>query len=612
MSNWIDHYKKLIVSSYKKHVIVADQDNLFEYIELQQQLQDDGYTIIRAAAAIDVRIQFELKVRDSKQPFIIVTVGAYCPPPDICIAVHFKTIGLKDLFPYLDTKAIQGLGFNALCLLSNIKPYEELSHEKTLKFLLENLYNVDFDTLTSAKQKERILHALITVFLEKNAVNPPLSSFLTRLAKPYFPALFTAGFNKEILLQYLSGQWSAYIANGSCDVDFEDSVLNKSMGLLFVFDHINKIKVTAERFETLPKPLTIGAYIDEKESDDADLDALLSYLEQQQKVIEDLYKQWFDIVKILAKAKIKELATSDQRLKERSKKVTNALNQRFQRFIDNVYSSMFSLSGVRAPVVISRMLEYIKAQPDKRKALFVLDGMNYWQWQFIESKLRESGLTIQTKTSMAYIPSITAWSRQSLFSGCKPNLEETNTHEANLFAAYWEKFGYSRHQIDFLKFSHNKPLDAEAIPANVDILGIVCNDLDDIMHGAVLGNEQLMTATLQWVQASKLVEYINGLHLKGFKVFVTTDHGNVESSGIRNLKLKEKVGALSRGCRYIHFSNATMLNNFKEQNPELSIGTRDNSVYLKQDDAFTDQDVKIVTHGGSHLWEVLIPFGEIL
>lgn len=40
-------------------------------------------------------------------------------------------------------------------------------------------------------------------------------------------------------------------------------------------------------------------------------------------------------------------------------------------------------------------------------------------------------------------------------------------------------------------------------------------------------------------------------------------------------------------------------------------GVRENSVYLKNEEAFSDQDVNIVTHGGSHLWEVLIPFGEV-
>lgn len=45
MANWIDKYKQLITSSHKAHVIVADQDNLFEYAELQQAIQDGGYTI---------------------------------------------------------------------------------------------------------------------------------------------------------------------------------------------------------------------------------------------------------------------------------------------------------------------------------------------------------------------------------------------------------------------------------------------------------------------------------------------------------------------------------------------------------------------------------------
>ena len=131
------------------------------------------------------------------------------------------------------------------------------------------------------------------------------------------------------------------------------------------------------------------------------------------------------------------------------------------------------------------------------------------------------------------------------------------------------------------------------------------------MHGSVLGNDQLMSSTLQWIQQSRVVEYMKALRLKGFKVFITTDHGNVEGKGIKNLKLKEKAGSLSRGKRHIHFSNETMLANFREQNLDLNLGIKDNSVYLRQEEAFTDQDVKVVTHGGSHLWEVLIPFGEL-
>ena len=592
-------------------MIVADQDNLFEYAELQQSIKETGFTIISAGTALDVRIRFELEVRDSQQKYLIVTAPTYTPPPDISTEVLYQAIGLKDLFPHLDAKAIQGLSFNALCLLSNIKPYEELGREKTLKFLLENLYNVDFDTLTSTKPKERILNALITVFLEKNTINPPLASFLTNLAQPYFPDLIAKGLNKEVLIAFLQDQWNTYLSDGLCEVDFEDAILNKSFGYLFVFDHLSPVKVSGARFQSIPKSIRIGAFVDENESNDAELEALISYLEQQQNSIEDLYDQWFNLIQVLAKAKIKELKSGSQALKGRFNQVIAALNHRFQRFIDNAYASLFSLSGVRRPVVVSRTLEYIKAQPDQRKALLVIDGMNYWQWLLIAKAFQDSGIIMHSKATLAFIPTITAWSRQALFRGNKPNLMETNSREATLFAEFWKNNGYSDYQIGFLRFGYNLPLNVDAVSENIKILGLICDDLDDIMHGSVLGNDQLMVSTLQWIQQSRIIVYMKSLQSKEFKVFITTDHGNVEAKGIKNLRLNEKVGSLSRGKRHIHFSNETMLTNFREQNPDLILGIRDNSIYLRQEEAFTDQNVKVVTHGGSHLWEVLIPFGEV-
>jgi len=139
MSNWIDKYKKLVVSSHKQHIIVADQDNLFDYAELKEAFENEGYTILTCKTDLAIRLEFELQLRDSDKKYLIIAPATYRPLPDIEMLVHFQSIGLTQLFPNLDAKAIKGLSFNALCLLSNIKRYEDLSHEKTLKFLLENL-----------------------------------------------------------------------------------------------------------------------------------------------------------------------------------------------------------------------------------------------------------------------------------------------------------------------------------------------------------------------------------------------------------------------------------------------------------------------------------------
>ena len=417
MTNWIDKYKKLVISSHKQHIIVADQDNLFEYAELKQAFENEGYSIITCQTDLAIRIQFELQVRASGTKYLMIAPATYTPLPDIEMEVHFQAIGLTHLFPNLDAKAIKGLSFNALFLLSNIKPYEELSHDKTLKFLLENLYNVDFDTLTNNKAKERILNALITVLLEKNGINQPITKFLTSITKPYFPELTSIGLTNSNLINFIQEQWQLYVSNENSLLDFKEPLLNKSLGYLFAYEHLKPIKISLSKYEGFPKPLKIGVYVDQQGHNDNELDGLIEYLKQQVEIIEDIDEQWFKIILVLANAKLKYLLSSNDALKENYRKIENAFNNRFQRFIDNTYGSLFSLSGVRKPVVVSRILEHINAKPAKKKALLVIDGMNYWQWSLLGKALSEAGIIYSSNASLAFIPTITAWSRQAIFKG---------------------------------------------------------------------------------------------------------------------------------------------------------------------------------------------------
>jgi len=611
MSNWIDKYKKLVISSHKQHIIVSDQDSLFDYVELKQSFENEGFTILTSNTDLAVRLVFEMQVRDSDSKFLLIAPATYHPLPDIESQVHFQSIGLPQLFPNLDAKAIKGLSFNALCLLSNIKPYEELSHEKTLKFLLENLYNVDFDTLTNNKAKERVLYALITVFLEKNGINEPLRMFLTNITKPYFPSLVSKGLNSASLVKFMQEQWQVYVTTGSSLLDFKEPLLNKSLGYLFVFEYLKPIQVNPEVYNTFPKPLKIGIYIDQNGHNDNELEGLIEYLKQQLEIIEDIADQWFKIIQVLANAKLKYLVTQSVDLKLSYQKTENDFNFRFQRFINNNYGSLFSLSGVRKPVVVSRILEHINAKPAKKRALIVVDGMNYWQWNILAKALSDSGISYTSNASLAFIPTITAWSRQAIFKGDKPNLLEDNSKEAKLFEAFWSKQGVPGYQITYKKFSVNDPLILDDISSDITTLGLVCNDLDEIMHGSILGNTQLQMSTEQWILKSKIAETIAALKSKKFQVYITSDHGNIEATGLKNLTIKDKVGALSRSKRHLHFANETLLQGFLVQNPYVEVGKKGLSLYLKKTEAFTTENSQVITHGGSHIWEVIVPFISI-
>jgi hypothetical protein len=611
MSNWIDKYKKLVISSHKQHIIIADQDSLFEYEELQQAFENDGFKLITCKTALAVRLAFELEVRDASDKYLIIAPSNYFPLPDIEMLVHFQALGLTKLFPNLDAKAIKGLSFNALCLLSNIKPYEELSHDKTLKFLLENLYNVDFDTLTNSKAKERILNALITVLLEKNGINEPLTKFLSTITKPYFPALVTKGLTKINLVNFIQEQWQSFVDKGNSELDFNESLLNKSLGYLFAFEYLKPVQVSPKKYESFAKPLKIGIFVDQQGHNDNELEGLIEYLKQQLEIIEDIADQWFKIIQIMANAKLKYLLSENEELKGNYQRIENSFNIRFQRFVDNTYGSLFSLSGVRKPVVVSRILEHINAKPAKKKALLVIDGMNYWQWNILGKALSNADINFTSNASLAFIPTITAWSRQAIFKGDKPDLSADNSKEAKLFETYWLNQGVPSFQIDFKKFSVNDPIAIESITPDTTILGLVCNDLDDIMHGSILGNGQLKTSTEQWIVKSKIVNTISALKAKGFQVYITADHGNIEATGLKNLTLKDKLGALSRGKRHLHFTNETLLDSFMELNTNIEVGKKGLSLYLKKQEAFTTENSQVITHGGSHLWEVIVPFISI-
>ena len=241
----------------------------------------------------------------------------------------------------------------------------------------------------------------------------------------------------------------------------------------------------------------------------------------------------------------------------------------------------------------------------------VIDGINYWQCNIIGKALSDADIGYTSNATLAYIPTITAWSRQAIFRGDKPDLSADNSKEMKLFETYWQQHGLSGFQITYKKFGIKEPIILEDISPDTVMLGLVCNDLDDIMHGSILGNTQLKTSTEQWITESKIIESIAGLKNKGFQVYITADHGNIEATGLKNLTIKDKLGALSRGKRHLYFTNEMLMENFISLNSSIEVGKKGLSLYLKKQEAFTNENTKVITHGGSHIWEVIVPFISI-
>ena len=483
-----------------------------------------------------------------------------------------------------------------------------LGYNETIKFILENIYNVDFDTLKSGKGKERLLNALITVFLEKNGVNKAVTEFLSQQVKPYFPDLIESGLTRSNLLAFVEAKWKAWVLQQENDINFDEFYLAKTIGYLFIKGQLKPVQVTKERYESFTTK--VGVFYDQDQSVLDEFNILVEYLNNTITTIEDKPQEWFDLVQIAARAKILSFKCQKNNPIPDYGSVETRINERFQLFLETNYDSLISRSGSKHPYLVTRVLEFLRYHPSEKKALIVLDGLAYWQWLLIAETLQKDTIHTEPKSTFAWIPTITAWSRQAIFKGDIPNLDETNSNEEKQFKAYWKKHGYADHEVEYFKFGINKQVDVSSIHSR-SVLAFVVNDLDDLMHGVLMGDEQLYLSTLQWAESNMLSSLIKNLRQAGFKIFITTDHGNIEATGIRSLKLNEKFGALSRSKRHIRFSNETLKNEFMKNNTSLPVGIKDLSVYLKDKSAFVPENDRLITHGGSHFWEVIIPFVEI-
>ena len=287
----------------------------------------------------------------------------------------------------------------------------------------------------------------------------------------------------------------------------------------------------------------------------------------------------------------------------------NKANTVFLETLQTSYPQTKNASAVKKPRIVSKILDYLHFNfREKKIALIVVDGMALWQYELLKTRLPG---TKHEEVIYSWLPSITQLSRQAIFRGDIPlsDYRQGPTSEEKLWKMYWKEKGCHAFEV---AYQHEK-IDLSNIDA-VTKLAIVFKDLDDKMHGSS-DYADLLMLTKNWMDRSKIAQVIEDLLSKGFTVFLTSDHGNIQAKGWRGLQGREKLGANksgSRSQRHIEYSEKWLFDEFMENNPDLenSVVKEEQALYFKNDLSFSSNEL-LVTHGGAHLLEVLVPFVEI-
>ena len=287
----------------------------------------------------------------------------------------------------------------------------------------------------------------------------------------------------------------------------------------------------------------------------------------------------------------------------------NKVNILFQDYIHHSYPQIKNSSAVKRPKIVSKILDHLSFNYlNEKVALIVIDGLAYWQYELLNKVLPVN----KTESVISsWLPSITQLSRQAIFRVTAPknDYRQGPVSENKLWEEYWKSKNISSHKI---RYCHNK-VNLENL-RDITKFAIVLTELDERMHNST-DYKDLLWFTHRWIEESGIVSMVEKLQKEGFTIFLTTDHGNIQARGWRGLKGREKLGTNksgSRSQRHIEYTDQWLTDEFMDNNPELkdSITQQDGAIYFNSDLSFSTAD-RMVTHGGAHILEVLIPFIEI-
>lgn len=287
--------------------------------------------------------------------------------------------------------------------------------------------------------------------------------------------------------------------------------------------------------------------------------------------------------------------------------IINNLNLDFQHYLRDCYFSTLNSSG--EPKVVHAVAAYMHQcfGMEQKVAFVVVDGMAWWQWEVLRDLLESKKMLpfVDVKAIFAWLPSITALSRQALFRGAQPitDYRQTPAEEEKLWKRQWES-----NPIYMPVYQHN-PQSPDELNTITRRLAIVDTQLDKKMHQSS-DYYDLHDLTCNW--AVKFAEIISKLRREGFNIVLTTDHGNVLAQGKGTLSTDDKAHlylANSRGERFVYFNTSEQKESFRQRycGRYLFSNPRENWLALGDDSSFSTNGKQLITHGGSHFMETIIP-----
>lgn len=273
---------------------------------------------------------------------------------------------------------------------------------------------------------------------------------------------------------------------------------------------------------------------------------------------------------------------------------------------------------------VPRFLRHRRSVGETKVALLVFDGLAFDQWVLIREHLIATikRFAFNEGTAFAWLPTVTSVSRQALFSGLKPrefedSIDRTDKEES-LWKTFWQNEGVNPNEVMYRRalrqIDQLNALDADLIHRRPKILGLVIDEVDDRLH-----KERSKKDVAMWIGnwlTTGFVDRLFSLLLdKGYHIYLTADHGNVESTG--GGRPNQGLIAETRGERVRVYRSEPLLAESAAAYPTTArldiAGLPANflPLFAGGRTAFVPEGEHVVVHGGVSIEELIVPFVKV-
>ena len=651
MRSWRESILNDFVPNVSKLTLVADPDSLLTEETLALELRSRGFELIEFDDPVEFRYAYESTYRSiwdrGEHTDLVVILRLQDTeleslPYDLLQAGRKLSYNLGNLFPHLSYPVLEQLDrsfLDALFEAQHTFSPDRMGDNATKDFILRHVFRVAAELIISDVD---LLRVLLRLHYSKIALPEILADRLVQQLRGQ------AGFqvwpldvivsDEDAFFAFLQERWPLFLGKISEDSQLREIPMKYRGPDYLPFDH-HDIRVYIDnlfvegKLHPVQKPgvsIDVSSWIrsgivDSGAADESlRISRLFEIIEKDVPVEDCRYSDWIAFALKWAELTALVHCAANEESKTRLLQIGDKLNAAFAQWLSTHYSSIINLPPKNPAMlhhVSRRLAREIEDGSNSRVALIVVDGLALDQWISVRQILQaqNSSLVVKESAVFAWVPTLTSVSRQAIFSGKPPiyfpaSIQSTNS-ESSLWKQFWEDAGLSRLDIAYQRGLGDGDVSAilEAVihPDRTRAVGLVVDKVDKIMHGMQLGAAGMHNQIKQWAYSGFLNSLIDYLLDRGYQVWMTSDHGNIECQG--KGRPSEGVIAETRGERVRVYPTpelrTTVARDFPFASEWQPIGLPQGYFPLIASgrDAFVTPGTAIVGHGGVSIEEVIVP-----